>query len=121
MSPRRFTVTVSRRVTSHMSTTSWLPIWPPQPYLGSGDLDRAVEGVLSRAERDGLIDVSYAPPRAGDVRISQADVTKARNQLGYDPQVDLREGLRRTYEYMRADHSVIPAIHERRRWIAQAT
>lgn len=67
------------------------------------------------------IDVSYAPPRAGDVRISQADVTKARNQLGYDPQVDLREGLRRTYEYMRADHSVIPAIHERRRWIAQAT
>src|SRR5512132_38609 len=26
-----------------------------------GDLDRAVEGVLSRAERDGLIDVAYAP------------------------------------------------------------
>ena len=25
-----------------------------------GDLDRAVEGVLSRAERDGLIDVAYA-------------------------------------------------------------
>jgi methylated-DNA-[protein]-cysteine S-methyltransferase len=26
-----------------------------------GDLDRAVEGVLARAERDGLIDVAYAP------------------------------------------------------------
>ena len=26
-----------------------------------GDLDQAVEGVLSRAERDGLIDVAYAP------------------------------------------------------------
>jgi methylated-DNA-[protein]-cysteine S-methyltransferase len=26
-----------------------------------GDLDRAVQGVLARAERDGLIDVAYAP------------------------------------------------------------
>jgi UDP-glucose 4-epimerase len=68
-----------------------------------------------------VIEVHYAPPRAGDVRISQADVTKARERLGYDPQVDLRDGLRRTYEYMRADQSVIPAIHERRRWIGHAT
>jgi UDP-glucose 4-epimerase len=67
------------------------------------------------------IDVHYAPARPGDVRISQADVTKARKRLGYDPQVDLREGLRRTYEHMRTDPSVLPAIHERRRWIAQAT
>jgi hypothetical protein len=26
-----------------------------------GDLDRAVQGVLARAERDGLVDVAYAP------------------------------------------------------------
>jgi UDP-glucose 4-epimerase len=66
------------------------------------------------------IDVHYAPARAGDVRVSQADVTKARERLDYVPHVDLREGLRRTYEHMRADPSLLPAIHERRRWIAQA-
>jgi methylated-DNA-[protein]-cysteine S-methyltransferase len=27
----------------------------------AGDLDRAVQGVLARAERDGLVDVAYAP------------------------------------------------------------
>src|SRR5436190_5078919 len=27
----------------------------------TGDLDRAVQGVLARAERDGLVDVAYAP------------------------------------------------------------
>jgi methylated-DNA-[protein]-cysteine S-methyltransferase len=27
----------------------------------AGDLDRAIQGVLARAERDGLVDVSYAP------------------------------------------------------------
>src|SRR3954451_13821309 len=26
-----------------------------------GDLDRAIQGVLARAERDGLVDVAYAP------------------------------------------------------------
>jgi UDP-glucose 4-epimerase len=67
------------------------------------------------------MDIRHAPARPGDVRVSQADVTKARERLGYVPNVDLREGLRRTYEHMRSDPSLLPAIHERRRWIAQAT
>ena len=40
----------------------------------------------------------YAPPRAGDVRESWADVTAARETLGYEPGVELEEGLRRTAE-----------------------
>jgi nucleoside-diphosphate-sugar epimerase len=67
------------------------------------------------------IETHYAPPRAGEVRTSQADVTKAKERLGYEPQIDLREGLKRTFEYIKADRSVLPAVHERRRWIAQAT
>ena len=70
------------------------------------------------AERD--IPVDHTPPRAGDIKISQADIGKARELLGYDPQVDLTEGLRRTYEHFRSDPTVIPRIHERRRWIAAA-
>ncbi len=36
----------------------------------------------------------YRDFRAGDVRHSLADITKARTMLGYDPQYDIREGLR---------------------------
>jgi UDP-glucose 4-epimerase len=39
---------------------------------------------------------SFAPSRAGDVRLSQADVTRARADLGYNPQVPFRDGLART-------------------------
>jgi UDP-glucose 4-epimerase len=39
---------------------------------------------------------NFAPPRAGDVRLSQADITRARQDLGYEPRVSFREGLSRT-------------------------
>jgi nucleoside-diphosphate-sugar epimerase len=42
----------------------------------------------------------YKPPRAGDVRDSLADVTAAHELIGYTPVVDVREGLRRTYDVM---------------------
>jgi nucleoside-diphosphate-sugar epimerase len=45
----------------------------------------------------------YAEPRAGDVKDSQADITKARNLLGYLPTVLLEEGLRRTLEWARGE------------------
>lgn len=38
----------------------------------------------------------YLPPRAGDVRDSKADVTKAMRLFGYVPGVSFEEGLRRT-------------------------
>jgi len=44
---------------------------------------------------------AFAPPRAGDVRESQADITLARTLLGYEPQVDFQEGLRRSIDYYR--------------------
>jgi len=42
-----------------------------------------------------------APERKGDVRHSLADITPAREKLGYEPKVGLREGLKRTVEWMR--------------------
>jgi UDP-glucose 4-epimerase len=38
----------------------------------------------------------FQPPRAGDVRDSLADIRLARQYLGYEPQIGLEEGLRRT-------------------------
>jgi UDP-glucose 4-epimerase len=43
----------------------------------------------------------YAEPRAGDVRDSQADITRARALLGYEPLVGFDEGLRRTVAWYR--------------------
>lgn len=44
---------------------------------------------------------AYAPPRRGDIRDSLADIGRAEQLLGYRPQVDFREGLRRTVEWYR--------------------
>ncbi|OFW24207.1 MAG: Vi polysaccharide biosynthesis protein VipB/TviC [Acidobacteria bacterium RIFCSPLOWO2_02_FULL_65_29] len=44
----------------------------------------------------------HQPARAGDVRDSQADITKARTVLGYSPRVGLEEGLRNTLDWCRA-------------------
>ncbi len=38
----------------------------------------------------------FRPPRAGDVRDSQASLDRARATLGYAPEVDFEQGLRRT-------------------------
>jgi len=40
-----------------------------------------------------------APARTGDVRHSQADITRARHDLGYEPTVDFVEGLRHTLAF----------------------
>jgi nucleoside-diphosphate-sugar epimerase len=45
---------------------------------------------------------AYAPPRAGDIRDSLADIRRAQELLGYQPRVDFREGLRRTVDWYRA-------------------
>lgn len=43
----------------------------------------------------------HAAPRPGDVRHSQADIRAAETLLAYRPQVDFREGLRRTLAWYR--------------------
>jgi UDP-glucose 4-epimerase len=45
----------------------------------------------------------HEPPRAGDVRESRADITEARRRLGYKPEIDFEEGLRRSIDYYRGD------------------
>jgi nucleoside-diphosphate-sugar epimerase len=40
------------------------------------------------------------PQRAGDLRDSWADLTKAKRVLGYAPEIALEDGLRRTVEYL---------------------
>ncbi|HEV2348920.1 MAG TPA: SDR family oxidoreductase [Terriglobia bacterium] len=44
----------------------------------------------------------YAPARQGDVRESLANISRAREVLGYKPIVSFEDGLRRTVEWYRA-------------------
>jgi nucleoside-diphosphate-sugar epimerase len=41
------------------------------------------------------------PPRQGDVRRTEADISVARRLIGYEPGVDIEEGLRRTVDSFR--------------------
>jgi nucleoside-diphosphate-sugar epimerase len=48
------------------------------------------------------VTADYLEPRVGDVRHSLADNTMARELLGYESKVDLREGLRRTIDWFKS-------------------
>lgn len=47
--------------------------------------------------------IEYKPPRLGDVLHSLADIAAIRADLGYEPRVDLAEGLRRVVEWYQKD------------------
>lgn len=49
----------------------------------------------------------YVEARKGDIRDSQADISLARQKLGYNPRIGFEEGLRRTWEWYCASQSVL--------------
>jgi len=48
-------------------------------------------------------DITYEPLPSDDPQVRQPDISRAREELGWTPEVDRREGLRRTLEYFRAE------------------
>ncbi|HVB88495.1 MAG TPA: SDR family oxidoreductase [Candidatus Dormibacteraeota bacterium] len=46
----------------------------------------------------------YEPPRTGDILHSQADISRARKILGYEPGVLFEEGLRRTWDWYKSEY-----------------
>jgi UDP-glucose 4-epimerase len=47
------------------------------------------------------VERAFAEPRAGDIKESVADVSRAGSELGYAPVVDVEEGLQRLVRYVR--------------------
>ena len=45
----------------------------------------------------------FKPPRIGDIKDSLADISKAQSNLGYKPQVDIKEGLEITLNWFRKE------------------
>jgi UDP-glucuronate 4-epimerase len=57
--------------------------------------------------------VDHLPPNLADMLTSQADVTKARLLLGWQPQVDLRQGVQRLVEWYAAERKWVKDISNR--------
>jgi len=49
--------------------------------------------------------VQYGPPNLADMFMNQANVTKAREMLGWNPQVNLREGIGNLINWYKAERS----------------
>ena len=49
--------------------------------------------------------VEQMPDQPGDVRMTCADISRARAGLGYDPKVQIEEGIRRFVAWLRAEGS----------------
>ncbi|MDX5346061.1 MAG: SDR family oxidoreductase [Hymenobacteraceae bacterium] len=62
---------------------------------------------ILKEEAGADINPIYGPDRAGDIRDSLADISKAKNLLGYDPQVRIREGLKRTLQWFKENQEFI--------------
>lgn len=60
-------------------------------------LHRAIAQAVGRD-----VEVQHAPKRTGDIRTCVFAIDKAKNVLGWQPQVDLKDGVRRTIEYFKA-------------------
>jgi len=77
------------------------PAAPGQVYnIGCGE--RTTVGLLAELIGDILgssLRPAHEPVRAGDVRHSLADISKARTELDYNPRIGFREGLERTVRW----------------------
>lgn len=88
-----------------------------EALLLAAEADRAVGGVynIGMGQSITILDLvsqlnellgskvkpKHEAPRAGDIRFSCADITRARQDLGFDPKIAFREGLSRTMDWVR--------------------
>jgi nucleoside-diphosphate-sugar epimerase len=68
--------------------------------ISLNELLRVLNGLVG-----GNVQPVYKEPRAGDVRDSQADISKAKTLLGYEPAVSFEDGLKRTLDWCRAENA----------------
>ncbi len=65
--------------------------------VGTGTESTVLDILEALAQHaDGSFEADFAPARAGEMPRSCLDVTRAREELGWQPTIDLAEGLRRT-------------------------
>jgi len=85
---------------------NWLALekaFPGEVFnIGGGSritLNGVIEIIKEIAGRE--LEVVYEAKQKGDVRHTMADMTKAKEKLGYKPKVSIEDGLRTEYEWIR--------------------
>lgn len=63
------------------------------------DLVKLIEDIVGKKAT-----VEYGPPDLADMRSNWADITKAGELLGWEPQINLRSGIQRLVEWYNAEH-----------------
>ncbi|HJR79761.1 MAG TPA: GDP-mannose 4,6-dehydratase [Anaerolineales bacterium] len=53
-----------------------------------------------------MVDVAHADWRPGDQRVFYADFSKARRELGWEPRIDLEEGLEMLFDWVKANQNL---------------
>lgn len=66
-------------------------------YGGRVTVNELFDAMAKLLDKD--IKPVYGPTRAGDVKHSNADISKARNNFNYDPAYDFEEGLKQTMDW----------------------
>lgn len=70
--------------------------------VGGGSRIRLIQAVKAIEETSGgIARLKYTEPQRGDAKHTYADISKAKRDFGYSPKVDIYEGLKRHYEWLR--------------------
>lgn len=70
--------------------------------LGGGSRIKLIDAIKIIEDISGKrAKLKYMAPQRGDAKHTYADVSKARRDFGYSPKVDIYEGLKRHYEWLR--------------------
>jgi UDP-glucose 4-epimerase len=83
-----------------LSESHYKQIWGTCFHLGTGeetailDLARLMQKLFDNEAR-----ISFAPERKGEIRRNYSDISRAREMLGFEPDVDLETGLEETILY----------------------
>lgn len=57
-----------------------------------------------KKEAGSTLQAIHGPERAGDVKYSLADISKARTLLGYDPAISVEEGLKKAFRWYKEEN-----------------
>lgn len=70
--------------------------------IGAGGREFLIDVYYDLCDALGVkVEPNFGPNRAGDIRDSNADISKARKNLGYDPSYDFKAGIRLAIDWYR--------------------
>jgi UDP-glucuronate 4-epimerase len=82
-------------------------------HLGRGEPVALREAVRLLEEAHGVkAEIKLSPMQPGDVKDTYAEIEAARHELGFEPKVDLRDGIQSFVSWYRAYHQIEDRSHD---------